>query len=132
MATIEGIEIPEGFEDTSYGNDVCPSIEGFNIKVFIDYADVALREYPEHPRFTFYVMDKYGQAFPFDNYGQSDAWSDVLAYIAAHKHDSDGDICPRCDEYPQGCVCQCANCKQHAQSCACGNLQRQAFDKVNP
>lgn len=44
----------EGFEDTSYGNDTCPSLglefdhagqEGF-IQIFIEYVNPDLREYP--------------------------------------------------------------------------------------
>src|SRR5690606_5003177 len=45
--------LPEGFEDHSWHNDMCPSFEhpGRGIQIWCDYADRELREFPETPRF---------------------------------------------------------------------------------
>lgn len=69
-------EIPAGFTDTSWHNDTCPSFgdEEFNLVVFIDYPDAAMREYPQAPRFT---LNK-GE----DHLLSGDDWQAILARIA--------------------------------------------------
>lgn len=72
-------EIPVGFEDSSWHNDVCPSIadEKRNLLIFIDFTDPADREFPETiGRFTVTRLSDTEQLLT------TDSWETVLAYIA--------------------------------------------------
>ena len=46
--------MPEGFADSSWHNDTCPSFidEAHRLRIFIDYVDKAKRELPDGMRFT--------------------------------------------------------------------------------
>jgi hypothetical protein len=70
--------IPDGFADSSWHNDTCPSYinEAIGVQVFIDYVDVSKRELPEGKRFTVSDADTYETLL------QTDDWNAVLHRIA--------------------------------------------------
>ena len=72
--------IPEGFVDSSWHNDACPSFTKGNLQLFVDYADPAMRETEyggkDSPRFVLIQED----AEPLV---VTDNWSEVLAAIEA-------------------------------------------------
>lgn len=79
-------EMPEGFEDTSWHNDVCPNItcEALNLAVYIDYLDPAKRECGENgKRFIVYRID--GDTTITDDAVDTDNWSEVLDFIARER-----------------------------------------------
>jgi len=51
------VQLPEGFEDTSWHNNICPSFKRGDVEIFVDYADTALRELPDSPRFSVQRFD---------------------------------------------------------------------------
>lgn len=68
--------IPEGWTDSSWHNDACPSFTKGELQLFIDYADPARRELGiEAPRFALMRMPDLTLCW-------SDEWADVLAAIA--------------------------------------------------
>lgn len=71
--------IPAGFEDVSWHNDSCPSFlnEKAGLIIFTDYADPALREFEEGPRFNLNTWDN-GNC---DTLRESDDWQDILDAI---------------------------------------------------
>lgn len=72
--------IPAGWTDQSWHNDVCPSFTVFDgVRVFIDYADPALREFPEGERFSLHVGDR---AAPFC----TDDWAKLLEAVSTDPH----------------------------------------------
>jgi hypothetical protein len=75
--------IPEGWTDTSWHNDTCPSFNtGKGHIVFIDFADIALREIQEeYPRFT--VRADPDHANSDDELLSTDDWAAVLALVDA-------------------------------------------------
>jgi hypothetical protein len=83
------IRFPNGFVDTSWHNDACPSIEGFGLRIWLDYAEPERREMgSEHPRFTVVQLDAEGEldsdpdALPLF---MSDHWSEVFAFLLARR-----------------------------------------------
>lgn len=73
--------IPADWRDTSYANDTCPSFATpFGHVVFIDYADVALREYPESPS-RFYVQADSEIADHNEQLFESNDWRAVLWFV---------------------------------------------------
>jgi len=51
----------DGFTDTSWHNDMCPSFHydlghGVGIRVWVDYKDKSLRESQDYPRFSVDIM----------------------------------------------------------------------------
>lgn len=53
--------LPEGWIDTSYHNDACPSYTSPDgVVIWIDYADPAQREFPGQARFTVTYLDADG------------------------------------------------------------------------
>jgi hypothetical protein len=74
-------ELPEGFEDTSWHHDICPSYSNAHMQIFIDYIDPALREHGnEYPRFTALPI-KDGIIITGNSCLVTDDWNEVLAYI---------------------------------------------------
>jgi hypothetical protein len=69
--------LPEGFSDTSWHNDACPSYSSPSFHIFIDYADVTQREHPNTSRFTVSKTDDDEVSPVLD----TDNWSDVLEFI---------------------------------------------------
>lgn len=74
------VDIPEGFEDTSYRNNSCPSWTKGDLTIFVDYADASLREFPEFNRFN---VQRFNEAADsYEDVINTDDWQDVLAAIA--------------------------------------------------
>lgn len=71
--------LPEGFIDSSYRNDLCPSImdEARQLQVFIDFADPVDRELSSIPRYT--LVSSEGGASK--ELCASEIWGDVLKAI---------------------------------------------------
>lgn len=77
--------IPAGFEDTSWHNDVCPTIgsDSLRLSIFIDYADVAQRELgADTDRFIVLQLDADGCYTGEQPLVATDDWNEVLAFIA--------------------------------------------------
>jgi len=73
------VAIPEGWFDTSWHNDVSPSWETpGHLKVWVDHADPAQREYHGRPRFCVMHADDDES----DPLLETDSWDDVLKLIA--------------------------------------------------
>jgi hypothetical protein len=73
------VELPEGFSDTSWKNDSCPSMESNSLllRVWIDYADVSQREHQNG--FRYIILDSEDEdANPIL---ETDSWSEVLERI---------------------------------------------------
>ncbi len=69
--------IPDGFTDSSWVNDTCPSFlnEAAGRIIFVDYPDPAEREDPDLPRFSLHLWDKgMGDALEI-----SDDFAEILA-----------------------------------------------------
>lgn len=76
--------LPQGFVDTSWQNDACPSFtnELRRVQVFVDYADPKERECgPEAPRFSLLTLDEHGDQNYICN---TNEWSEMLALIDQH------------------------------------------------
>ncbi len=71
--------MPEGFADTSWGNDTCPSMIRGDLIIFCDYVDPDKREWIDGPRFV--VRDHSGNDLRADVLFMSDEWADVLAFL---------------------------------------------------
>ncbi|HJP68162.1 MAG TPA: hypothetical protein VJ846_04600 [Sphingomicrobium sp.] len=89
--------LPQGFVDTSWRNDACPSFtnEVRRVQVFVDYADPMERECgPEARRFSLFTLDEHGDTTYICN---TNEWSDMLALIEQH-----GAMTSKClaDRYP--------------------------------
>lgn len=69
----------EGWEDSSWHNDTCPSFTCDVFVLFIDHADRASREFPEAPRFS--LTDEGRTVL------ETDSWADVLAFMDDGKRD---------------------------------------------
>jgi hypothetical protein len=70
--------LPEGFADTSWHNDACPSYSSPAFQIMIDYLDQAQREHPTGSRFTVIPSDlQEGDDDPLE----TDDWSEVLQYV---------------------------------------------------
>jgi hypothetical protein len=77
------VAIPEGWQDTSWRNDTCPSwqkemADRTTLKVFVDYADPARREVKGLRRFHVQEIDEdddIGECF------STDYWKRVLEYF---------------------------------------------------
>ena len=83
-------EIPRDWENTTNGNDVCPSFappppSGRFVRVWVDYPDNSRREYQDLPR---YCVTEYADEDYLEPLGtgeeliSTDDWAEVLAYVA--------------------------------------------------
>lgn len=85
--------LPEGFTDSSWHNDACPSItnEALRMLVYIDYSDIEKREEQgdeDCPRFIVHPLDAEGCFIPDEKeLLLTDKWDDVLDLIARRKAD---------------------------------------------
>lgn len=70
--------MPEGFSDSSWHNDTCPSITNGSLIVFIDYLDPAERELP---CLRFSVQKIEGDCSPVE-VKATDSWAEIEAFIA--------------------------------------------------
>lgn len=68
--------IPQGWDDTSWHNDSCPSWrnESLGLQLFADYADRAKRETPNDKRFALHYIDREGSYIRED---QFESFADV-------------------------------------------------------
>ena len=75
------VSAPEGFKDSSWHNDICPSFtnEAKNLIIWVDYADPEKREYPLTWRFMLCSIDADGICSVV--IAESDSWADILAAI---------------------------------------------------
>lgn len=79
------VVIPDGFEDTSWGNDICPSF--FNlalqISLYVDYANPERREWPELKQFSLHRTDEVGGRLDGgEDLVNTDDWQEVLKKLA--------------------------------------------------
>jgi hypothetical protein len=77
--------IPAGFEDSSWHNDVCPTIQSsaLRLSIFLDYADPAQREFgADTNRFLVLELDADGCYTGEQPLVATDDWSEVLSFIA--------------------------------------------------
>ena len=79
----EMVGVPDGFIDTSWENDICPSFTSdvLGLTIWVDYPHAADREYPEWARFRVTPQD-HGVETSGEGL-EADDWSEVLAFIAA-------------------------------------------------
>lgn len=75
------VRLPDGFEDESSSNDVCPSFRRGNLKLWIEFADPAMRESGA----TRYVLQDDTDYDDPKDVVSSDKWQDVLSYLATIK-----------------------------------------------
>lgn len=72
--------IPEGWTDTSWHNDICPSFNtGKGTYVFVDFADIELREFDGCKRFSVHTDPEVTNSN--DVLFESDDWADVLKFV---------------------------------------------------
>lgn len=78
-------EMPKGFEDASWHNDACPSIESraLGLRVWIDFPNPDDRELAGMGRFTVQKIDADGESVDSPDLLNTDDWSAVLAQIIA-------------------------------------------------
>ena len=76
-------EIPAGFEDVSWCNDMCPAFESKALKLslWVDHSDPEGREFPESDRFTIYKGTSETGQDDMPLLATSD-WSEVIAFLA--------------------------------------------------
>ncbi len=79
--------IPEGFKDSSWHNDACPSIisDSLHLSIFIDFANPAEREFPDTDRFIVLQLDPEGCLTGDMPLVATDNWADVIAHIEYQK-----------------------------------------------
>lgn len=78
------VAVPADWEDVSWHNDVCPSFQTPNgLRVWIDYADPAEREFDGYPRF---VASRYTADMEYiEDVIATEDWSQLLAAVANYK-----------------------------------------------
>jgi len=76
-------KMPAGFRDDSFRNDTCPSFgsDVLCVSIFVDYADVAMREFSEGSRFVVKALDEDGCFTEDDALIASDDWKAVLEFL---------------------------------------------------
>jgi hypothetical protein len=77
-------QFPEGFVDSSWHNDTCPSFTDsvLRVLVYVDYVDVDLRERFNGKRFAVLRLDEEGTiADCTADCFESDDWTDVQAEL---------------------------------------------------
>jgi hypothetical protein len=86
--------IPAGFNDTSWHNNSAPSFENraVGLSIWIDYADVSLREFEGGKRFIVHPIDAEGAFTSDDAILETDDWSEVQAFVAARGRDAFSDV----------------------------------------
>jgi hypothetical protein len=91
--------MPEGFSDSSWHNDVCPSYrsETLGLQIFMDYVDKSLSESAMGTRFSIHRDMPDGSS---DVVFQSDDWADIVEFVEGEKtrapmrilYTSDGEV----------------------------------------
>jgi hypothetical protein len=75
------VEIPKGFEDRSWNNDVCPSWQHpiANLRIWVDFKDRAIREFPDNARFT---LESFNEETGVSGETiHTDDWSEIVAEV---------------------------------------------------
>lgn len=74
---------PASFTDTSWHNDVCPSFtsDQLGLTIWIDFADKAVREWPDSVRFCVYPQN-HGVEVSGESL-ETDDWNAVLDFVIA-------------------------------------------------
>lgn len=76
--------VPAYWRDTSWHNDTCPSFEFGRFRIFIDYADPAMREFPgDADRFSVHDNDPVSGLGEDRNAVSYSDWADVLKHVGA-------------------------------------------------
>lgn len=71
--------IPAGWQDTSWGNDVCPSYLTPNgLRVWVDHPDADKREFSEMPR---YAVTRESEDGDVTELCTTDDWAQVLRVV---------------------------------------------------
>jgi len=74
--------LPEGWIDTSWHNDACPSFEkvfgDVKFRIYCDYKDMEARENPSWTRFGVYVEDEVN----FECIGQFEKLDKALSFVS--------------------------------------------------
>lgn len=82
--------IPDGWQDSSWHNDICPKLrldvgdKQIDYCIWIECADKERREFPEVARYIINVYDWNGNTDGVTLL-ETDSWPEVLAYVATMK-----------------------------------------------
>ncbi len=75
------LEKPEGWNNSSWHNDACPSWSVNGWQIFIDHPEPDRRELgPDIKRFSVVLESEYGEGEP--SVLETDAWTEVLTFVA--------------------------------------------------
>lgn len=85
-------KMPEGFEDESHHNDLCPSFSNGTLKLMIcvDYKDETLREFADASRFTVHQLDDEGMLAGDDVILETNDWAEIEALVEKRKAETVG------------------------------------------
>jgi hypothetical protein len=80
------VEIPQGFADASWRNEICPSWinNTAGLVLFIDFKEPLDREFPDSPRFSLSRTDLVDGTKAMADLALTDDWSEVVRAIDAH------------------------------------------------
>lgn len=73
------VQLPEGFEDTSWHNDACPSFEAKGVRVWVDFKNPEDRESDASKRFAIVPLSV--DANDHEPLLTTDDWTGVVAYL---------------------------------------------------
>lgn len=81
-------DIPAGWDESSWHNDVCPSFlaRDERLLIFVDYDDAEAREWPESFRFSVSHIDKEADIHPLL---ESNDWQEVTSFVEAWEPPAD-------------------------------------------
>ena len=79
------LTFPEGWVDTSWHNDACPSFQkvfgDVTFRIYCDYKDIEARENPSWTRFGIYVEDEVN----FECIGQFETLEQAIDFVTKEK-----------------------------------------------
>lgn len=75
--------IPGGFADWSWHNDACPSFGNvaLGLQIYIDFADVKMREMPMAGRFAVFTLDAQGCLNSDEAVLVADDWQAIMDWL---------------------------------------------------
>jgi len=76
--------IPAGFRPTHWHNDICPSWQLGHLRLWIDYADDSMREFPCSYRYTLQFLSDPDDASESTTLIHTSDWTAVMAVIINH------------------------------------------------
>lgn len=84
------VEIPEGFADQSWHNDVCPRFDKqlpdeTSLVIWIDYLNPTDRECPNEKRFAVALYDD--ECTHIETLIESDSWQEIIDFIKGDCHE---------------------------------------------